>query len=59
VIIVRGQADLFEIIRALSPPRCLTGRLHSRQEQSDQNGYNRDHDQQFDQRETSALLTHR
>jgi hypothetical protein len=56
---VHSQANLLKIVRALSPPRCFAGRLHSRQEQRNQHRDNRDHYQQLDQSEASAQLTHR
>src|SRR5207248_1018459 len=35
-VIVHGDAELFQLVRALHPPRSLASRLHGRQEQGDQ-----------------------
>ena len=44
----------FRLFDALRPPSCLACRLNRRQEQGDQNADDRDHDQQFDEREARA-----
>jgi hypothetical protein len=54
VIVVQGNSDLFEIVFALGPSSCLASLLHCGQQQSNQNGNNRDNDEQFDQREALA-----
>ena len=51
VIILGGQADLLEIVRALGTSGGLAGRLHGRQQQRDQHGDDGDHHQQLDQGE--------
>jgi len=44
---------LLEIVHALDSTRRLARRLHCREQHSDECADDRDHDQQFDQRETS------
>jgi hypothetical protein len=54
-VVVQRQADLLEVVGALDPPRGLARRLDGRQEQADQDGDDRDHDQEFNQgKSTSA-----
>ena len=59
VIVVHRDAQLLQIVLALSSPGCFTGLLDSGQQQRDQNGDDRNHHQKFDQCEgafsTSAL----
>ena len=45
VIVVQGQADLFEIILALSSSGGFSSLLYRRQQQRDENSDNCDHDQ--------------
>ena len=52
---MQGQADLLEVVGALSPSRGLASRLDRRQEQGDQDRDDRDHHQQLDQRKRSAF----
>ena len=59
LVIVQGQADLLEVVDALDPPRRLAGRLDGRQQQGDQDRDDRDHHQQFDQREGRSSSRHR
>ena len=54
VIIMQRQTDLLEIVDALRTTRRLSGRLHGWQQQRDQNGDDRDHHQEFNQRETAT-----
>jgi hypothetical protein len=54
VMDVASQSHLFELVRALGPPRGLAGRLHGREEQGDQGADDGDHDQELDERETSS-----
>ena len=54
VVVVQRQANLFEIVLALRPPRRLTSLLHGRQQQRNQDSNNRDHDEQFDQGEATT-----
>src|SRR5262249_47304572 len=51
VMIVDGQANLLEVIGALCQVRGFTHLLNRRYQEGDQNRDDRDHDQQFDQRE--------
>ena len=55
VVVVHRQADLLEVVDALHAPGRLPRRLHGGQEQRDQDRDDRDHDQQFDQRESRSL----
>ena len=54
VVVVQGQADLLEVVDALGAAGGLAGRLHGRQQQADQDGDDRDHHQQLDQREAPS-----
>ena len=54
VVVVRGQGDLLEIVRALHPPRRLAGRLHGGQQQCDQDADDGDDHEQLDEREGST-----
>ena len=54
MIILGGQGDLLEVVRALGPVARLPRRLDGRQEQGDQDRDDGDHDEEFDQRETVA-----
>jgi hypothetical protein len=42
--------DLPHVVAALRPPGSLTRPLHRRQEQADERGDDRDHNEQFDER---------
>ncbi len=55
LIIVNGDADLFEIVVALSPPRGFASRLNSGEQQRNQHRDDRDDDQQFDQSKRAAI----
>ena len=52
VVIVHGNADLPEFVGALGPASRLSGRLHRRQQQRDQDADDRDHHQQLNQCKT-------
>jgi hypothetical protein len=54
---VYGEAELLEIIGALSAPRCLAGRLHGRQEQGDENCDDGNDNQKLDEREPVETKT--
>ena len=54
LVVLERHADLDEVVEALRPPRGLAGRLHGREQQRDQHGDDRDHDQQLDQGEAGA-----
>ena len=58
VVVVHRQADLLEIVDALSTPRSLAGRLDGGQQQGDQDRDDRDHDQELDQRECGSMSIH-
>jgi hypothetical protein len=53
VVVVGGQAELLEVIGALRSRRGLAHLLHGGQEQRDQDGDDRDHHQQLDEREAT------
>ena len=52
VEVVQGDAELLQVVDALRAAGRLARRLHGRQQQGDQDGDDRDHHQQLDQRET-------
>jgi hypothetical protein len=52
---VQGDSELIEAVDALHPARRLAGSLRRGQESRDHYGDDRDHDQQFNQRETTTL----
>ena len=52
--VMGGQAELFEMIRALHATRRLARRLNGRQQQGHQNSNDGDDNQQFDEREASC-----
>ena len=54
VIMMQGQADLTHVVFAVGRPGRLTGRLHCRQEKADERANDRNHNQEFHQRETPA-----
>ena len=56
VVVVQGDADLLQVVRALDAPGGLAGRLDGGQQQGDQHGDDRDHDQQLDQCEGSTMM---
>ena len=55
-IVVQGNAQLLQIVFALTSSSRLACLLHCGKQQGDQNGDNCDHDQQFDQRESCPLF---
>jgi hypothetical protein len=48
MVIMQGQAQLFQLVRALHPPRGFPRRLDGRQEQRHQDPDHSDYDQQLD-----------
>ena len=44
---LKAQADLLQVVAALNPAGRFARRLHRRQQQSDQNSDDRDHDQEL------------
>ena len=56
---MQSQPDLLEVVGALDPPRRFPRRLHGGEQQSDQDGDDRDDDEQLDQGEAALRsLTH-
>jgi hypothetical protein len=53
MIVVQCQPNLLEVVDALGPPGRLARRLDCGQEQGDQHGDDRDHDEQLNQREAA------
>src|SRR5262249_42642937 len=53
LVIVEGQADLLEVVDAGGAPGRLAGGLDGRQQECDQHRDDGDHDQEFDQGESS------
>ncbi len=60
-VVQPGQPHLLEVVAALGSPRGLACRLHRRQQQRDEDPDDRDHDEQFDERESplQTLPLHR
>ena len=58
-VILESDAELFEIVQALRPPRRFTGALNGRQQKRDQHADNRDDDEQFDERKGGSCRTRR
>jgi hypothetical protein len=52
VKVVKGQANLFQVIGALHAPRRFPSRLHCWQQESDQDANDRNHHQQLNQRKS-------
>ena len=50
---MQPQAELLEIVAAPGPAGRFANFLHRGQQQADQDGNDRDHHQQFDQREAA------
>jgi hypothetical protein len=46
---VEGQADLPHVVAAAGTASSLTGRLDGRQQEADEHGDDRDHDEQLDE----------
>jgi len=53
---VHRQTELLQVVTALGPASRLAGGLDGRQEEGDQHGDDRDHDQEFNQCETAATI---
>ena len=51
---MQGQADLLQIVAALHAVRGFPDLLDGRQQQADQDGDDRDHHQQLNEREPAA-----
>src|SRR5262249_16744982 len=54
VVVVEGQADLLELVRALHARGGLADLLHGRQHQADERGDDGDYYQQLNEREAAA-----
>src|SRR5262249_14967573 len=54
MVVVQGQADLLEVVKAFDAGGGFPYLLHGREEEPDQDGDDGNHHQQFDQRKTSA-----
>ena len=54
---MKSQPNLLEIVFTLASPSRFASLLHGGQQQRNQNRDDRDHDQQFDQRETPTGRT--
>ena len=59
MVVVQGDADLLQVVRALGAAGRLAGGLDGGQEQGDQHGDDGDDDQKLDQREGTSRHTHR
>jgi hypothetical protein len=53
MMVVAGEGNLLEIVLALGAAGCFTSLLDSGQEQGDKDRDDCDHDEQFDQREST------
>ena len=54
MIVMKGERELFEGIDALDAAGGFTGGLYGRQQKSDQDRDDRDHDQKLDEGKTVA-----
>ena len=57
LVVLDRDAELDEVVDALDAAGGLACRLHRRQQQGNENGDDRDHDQQLDQRKSVTDLT--
>ena len=55
--VVCGEAELPEVVGALDPVRRLPDALYRRHQQADEDGDDRDHHQQLDQREPAPRVS--
>jgi len=53
-VIVKPDGDLLEVVLTLRSPGRFPSRLYGGQQNGDQNADNGDHDQEFDQRESTT-----
>jgi hypothetical protein len=58
MVVVAGESLLLQVIATAHPPRGLTGRLHSRQQQRHQDADDRDHHQQLNKSECKSFSSH-
>ena len=56
LVVHGGQGQLFEVVRALHAAGGLTGRLHRREQERDQNGDDRDDNKELDECEAAAAV---
>jgi hypothetical protein len=54
VMTMDGNAQLVKIVAATVPPRRFAGRLHRRQQETDQDANDGNHNQQLHQRKTAC-----
>lgn len=54
--VVEGETDLFEVILALASGCCFPDLLDGWEEESDEDGDDGDHHQEFDEGETFSIL---
>ena len=59
MVILQCQSNLFEVVRTLHATSRLSSGLYRRQEQSDQDANDCDHNQEFDQSKCVASVRHR
>ncbi len=60
VVVVQSDAELLQVVLTLRPPGGFPGLLNSRQQQSDENGDDRNDNEQFDQRKSvSSVSNHK
>ena len=57
VVAVKRQSNLVLVVATARLPCSFASELDSRQQQSNQNANDRNHDQQFDHRKRLAMLT--
>ena len=55
VVVMDREAQLFEVVFALSPARSFSSLLNCWQQQGDQDGNDGDHDEQFNESEAFWL----
>jgi hypothetical protein len=55
VVVMGGETQLFEVVFALSAAGGFAGLLNGWEEQSDEDRDDRDHHEQFDERETTPI----
>jgi len=56
MVVVDGSADLLEVVLALGPGRGLADLLDRGKQEPHQHGDDRDHHQEFDQREGRSAI---
>ena len=56
-VALNGESVLLQVVAAIAPSCRLAGALYCRQEESDQHRDDRDHDEQFDEREATMHAT--